>query len=126
MTIVDASSGDPRLILYSARWTGTNTEATTDGADVALTATAPGEYYGSSQASTPKYGGAISFADMTDNDAGNRVIISAPYTYMAFEPGEYKYDLQIRYRQTGNETVPEYTTWLYGAFTLTEDITQLT
>ena len=125
MSIVDASTGDPKLILYSARWTSTATEATNDGTDVPLSATAPGEYYGDSNVGTLKLGGAIDFADMTDNAAGNVVVISAPYTYMAFEPGEYNYDLQIRFANTMAETVPTYTTWLYGKFTLTADITQL-
>ena len=44
---------------------------------------------------------------------------------MSFEPGVYKYDLQIRYAATNATTVPEYTTWLYGTFTLTADVTQL-
>ena len=125
MTIVDASTGDAKLKLYSARWTGTADESTTDGLDVALSATAPGEYYGDSDSGTLKVGGAIDFTDMNDNSASNRVVISAPYTFMAFEPGEYNYDLQIRYASTSAETVPEYTTWLYGKFILTADITQL-
>jgi len=125
MTIVDASTGDAKLKLYSARWTGSATEAGSDGTDVPMTATSAGEYYGDSDTGTLKVGGAIDFTDMDDNDATNRVIISCPYDYMAFEPGAYKYDLQIRFAATNAETVPEYTTWLYGTFTLTADITQL-
>ena len=62
---------------------------------------------------------------VADNAVSNRVVISAPYNYMTFEPGIYKYDLQIRHAATNAETVPEYTTWLFGTFTLTADITQL-
>tara|TARA_Y100000004_G_scaffold196655_1_gene267436 strand:+ start:1871 stop:2428 length:558 start_codon:yes stop_codon:yes gene_type:complete len=125
MTIVDATTGDAKLKLYSARWTSTATEANSDGTDVPLSATSPGEYYGDSSDGALKVGGAIDFSAMDDNAAANRVVISAPYTFMAFEPGEYNYDLQIRYALTNAETVPTYTTWLYGKFILTADITQL-
>ena len=125
MTIVDASTGDAKLKLYSARWTGTATEAVADGTDVAPTATTPGEYYGDSDSGTLKVGGAIDFTAMDDNAEANRVVISCPFGYMSFEPGVYKYDLQIRYAATDATTVPEYTTWLYGTFTLTADVTQL-
>ena len=125
MTIVDASTGDAKLKLYSARWTGTASESDSDGTDVPLSATAPGEYYGDSDTGNLKTGGAIDFTGMTDDSAANRVVISAPYTFMAFEPGEYNYDLQIRYATTATQSVPEYTTWLFGKFILTADITQL-
>ena len=47
---------------------------------------------------------------------------------MGFQSGDYKYDLQIRKQATGtgpDEDVSEYTTWLYGMFTLNADITQV-
>ena len=125
MTIVDASTGDAKLKLYSARWTDSATEAGDDGTDVPINATRAGEYYGDSDSGTLKVGGAIDFTGMNDATVSNRVTISCPFDYMSFEPGEYKYDLQIRYAATNATTVPEYTTWLYGTFTLTADITQL-
>jgi hypothetical protein len=125
MTIVDPATGDARLKLYSARWTGTAAEASEHPLDTPLSATSPGEYYGDENSGTLKVGGAIDFSAMDDNAAANRVVISCPYTFMAFEPGEYNYDLQIRYAATNAETVPTYTTWLYGKFILTADITQL-
>ena len=66
----------------------------------------------------------IDFSDMTDNAAENRVTISCPYTYMSFEPGTYKYDLQIR-KRTSTSIDTEFTTWLYGNLTLLQDVTQL-
>ena len=125
MSIVDSSTGDIKLNLYSARWTSDHNEASQDGTDSSPTATSAGAYYGDSASTTLKVGGAIDFTAMDDTDAGNRVVISCPFNYMSFEPGEYKYDLQIRYASTSAQLVPEYTTWLYGTFTLTADITQL-
>lgn len=126
MSVVDAATGDIKLELYSARWTSTATEASLEGTDAPPTATTPGKYYGTESTDTLKVGGAIDFTAMgSDHAAANRVVISCPYDYMTFAPGDYKYDLQIRYAATDAETVPEYTTWLYGTFTLTADITQL-
>jgi hypothetical protein len=126
MTIVDSSTNDSKLELYSARWTSTANESEGNGSSEPPTATSPGKFYGTEDSGTVKVGGAIDFTAMgADNHADNRVVISAPYNYMSFEPGVYKYDLQIRYASTNAETVPEYTTWLFGTFTLTADITQL-
>ena len=125
MSIVDATTGDAKLKLYSARWTNSATEATDPGTSSAPTATTPGEFYGTEDSGALKVGGAIDFTAMNDNAAANRVVISCPFDYMSFEPGEYNYDLQIRYALTAAESVPTYTTWLYGKFILTADITQL-
>ena len=43
---------------------------------------------------------------------------------MDFQAGTYNYDLQIRKKESAASTV-EYTTWLYGTFTLRSDITKL-
>ena len=56
------------------------------------------------------------------------IIIKAPNAYMSFAPGDYVYDLQIRRRDQfnqGNDKGAIYTTWLFGTFKLTEDVTQL-
>lgn len=123
LTVIDSSSGDVKLILFSARWTSSDTEATTDPNSSEPTATSQGLYYGSSSGGT-NVGGGIDFSAMSTDAAGNRVTISCPYTYMSFEPGTYKYDLQIRKRiSTTLDT--EFTTWLYGNLTLLQDVTQL-
>ena len=129
MSIVDASSGDVKLNIYSARWTGDDTEVDSDPASSAGTPTTEGNYYGTSvettdNGGTPDVGGGIDFRQMVNDTASNRIVISAPYTYMNFDPGVYNYDLQIR-KRTSTTVTTEYTTWLYGTFTLKADITQL-
>ena len=61
---------------------------------------------------------------MSGGELADRLVISAPYNYISFEPGVYKYDLQIR-KRTSTQVTTEYTTWLFGTFTLNADITQL-
>jgi hypothetical protein len=123
MSIVDASTGDVKLNIYSARWTSTDTEASADGTSVVPTATTPGHFYGVSSGST-NVGGGVDVSGMDGGELADRLIISAPHNYISFEPGVYKYDLQIRTRvSTGTTT--EFTTWLFGTFTLNADITQL-
>jgi hypothetical protein len=61
---------------------------------------------------------------MDGGELADRLIISAPHNYISFEPGVYKYDLQIRTR-VSTATTTEFTTWLFGTFTLNADITQL-
>tara|TARA_R100000742_G_C4268416_1_gene86789 strand:- start:234 stop:788 length:555 start_codon:yes stop_codon:yes gene_type:complete len=123
MSIVDPSTRDVKLNIYSARWSGSNTEAGTDGNSDEPSATTAGHYYGASSGTT-NVGGGIDVSNMDGEEVEDRLKISVPHNYMVFEPGEYKYDLQIRYRATSTST-PEYTTWLFGKFTLTSDITQL-
>ena len=125
LSIVDASTGDVKLNIYTARWTSSDTEATGDGINSLPSPTSPGEYYGTSTTvASVNVGGGIDMSGMEGTDFDDKLVISAPYNYMSFEPGEYKYDLQIRTR-ADNSLTPEYTTWLYGTFTLNADITQL-
>lgn len=123
MSIVDASTGDVKLNIYSARWTSSDTEATGDGTNALPTATTPGHFYGTSSGAT-KVGGGVDVSGMDGGELTDRLVISAPYNYMTFEPGVYKYDLQIR-KRTSVDATTEYTTWLFGTFTLNADITQL-
>ena len=123
MSIVDPSSGDTKLSIYSARWTGDDNEAQSDGTSTVGSPTTAGHYYGSSSGAT-NVGGGIDFSGMTDDTATNRITISCPYTYMNLDPGVYNYDLQIR-KRTSTTVQTEYTTWLAGKFTVTADITQL-
>ena len=123
MSIVDASTGDVKLNIYSARWTSSDTEATGDGTNDTPTATTPGHFYGTSSGTT-HVGGGVDVSGMTGGELTDRLVISAPYNYMTFEPGVYKYDLQIR-KRTATDATTEYTTWLFGTFTLNADITQL-
>lgn len=131
MSIVDASTGDVKLNLYSARWSPTDSEVTNDTPTSNIpTATTAGNYYGAAASvndaggNAVKVGGAIDFSNMVGTTSTNRVKINAPYTYMSFPPGVYKYDLQIR-KKTTTTAIVEYNTWLYGTFTLVADVTQL-
>ena len=66
--------------------------------------------------------------DSTGSSADENIIIKAPNSYMSFDPGDYVYDLQVRRRDlySGvNDKGSIYTTWLFGTFKLTEDVTQI-
>jgi hypothetical protein len=57
------------------------------------------------------------------------IYIKAPSEYMAIDPGEYVYDFQVRRKDNYSSANPEsgaiYSTWIYGTFTVIEDITQV-
>ena len=66
--------------------------------------------------------------DSTGASADENIIIKAPSEYMSFDAGEYVYDLQIRRKDDltmGTDIGAVFTTWLFGTFKLTEDITQI-
>ena len=137
MSIVDASTGDVKLSIYSSFFqdtagvvihqdngTGGQIKKTTRP-----TATTPGEYSGEQVLAntTVKTGGGIDFSGNT-SAADSLATISVPYDYMVFEPGEYLYDLQIREQGTSGTNAAalltiKYTTWMFGKFTLNPDIT---
>ena len=53
-------------------------------------------------------------------------MIKVPFNYMVFEPGDYVYDFQIRKQSDSADlTTIEYTTWMFGKFTLNPDITSV-
>ena len=138
MSIVDSSTGDIKLSLYSAHWQNTDgtlshaAAGTGSTAPLAIkpTATTAGAYSGQSNpASGVLTGGAIDFSANTAT-LNSLAVVSAPFDYMVFEPGEYKYDLQIREQTTGGTGAGalltiKYTTWMYGTFTLNPDITRV-
>ena len=109
MSIV-SSGGEEILTIFSQHWEDALKDTTNHPADVAPEANSTGYYTGASPF-------AISFTD------GGDVNINVPYNYMDFQSGTYNYDLQIRKSPDGGDL--EYTTWLYGTFTLRPDITQL-
>jgi hypothetical protein len=138
MSIVDSASGDVKLNLYTAffqKKDGTvqhqhGATGATAPLATAPSATTTGNYSGTTNpASNVLTGGAIDF-NLNTATAGTLATISVPYNYMVFEPGDYIYDLQIRRQTTGGTSAEalltvEYTTWLFGAFTLNPDVTSV-
>ena len=132
MSIVDSSTGDIKLSLFTSFYqnaTGTVVHqpgGTGSAAPKATppTATSAGKYSGSSNpVNGVLTGGAIDFA-LNSATQGTLAVIHVPYNYMVFEAGEYIYDLQIRKQTDANDnTTTEYTTWMFGTFTLNPDIT---
>lgn len=126
MTIAN-TGGDKILSLYTEYWRDTAKDSTTsdpDGTssgsythpdDVPPETTTQGHYTGSSTNPSIK---------LHAQTSSGKAIISVPYNYMDFQAGTYNYDLQIRKKESAASTV-EYTTWLYGTFTLRSDITKL-
>tara|TARA_B110000902_G_C14285641_1_gene578655 strand:- start:3119 stop:3709 length:591 start_codon:yes stop_codon:yes gene_type:complete len=138
MSIVDASSGDVKLNLYTAFFQTVlgaiqhQHGGTYPTAPLATppSATTTGNYSGVTNiASGVKTGGAIDFK-LNSSVLNTLATISVPYNYMTFEPGDYIYDLQVRRQTVGGTSASallsiEYTTWLHGVFTLNPDITTL-
>jgi hypothetical protein len=113
MSIADPTSGDIKLTVSDPYYEDTDFDVSNN---VAPTATVAGRYYGSGASD----GGINLLA--TSGDAG-KVKILIPATYMALEPGVYRYDLQVRYKAASGDTAT-ITTWLAGTFTVNADITE--
>ncbi len=121
MTIL-SSSGEEILSVFSEVWNDAQEHASDYDVDHPKSrtpsSTASGFWTGSSAGNDL----GINLLSQT-GAAGNKVAIMIPYDYMDFQSGEYKYDLQIRYK-SNSTNILEYITWLYGTFTLRADITQ--
>lgn len=63
----------------------------------------------------------------TGSSVDEVIHIKAPHNYITFDPGEYVYDFQVRRKDVNspNDVGSVYSTWIYGKFTITEDITQV-
>ncbi len=126
MTISN-TGGDRILSIYSEKWRNSEEgvlASNPDGdgvnythpTDLTPSPTTEGHYTGSTGV-----GSAIHLAAQTTS---GKVTINVPYTYLDFQAGTYNYDFQIRKQATGAGAI-EYTTWLYGTFTLRADITKV-
>jgi len=75
---------------------------------------------------TASYSG-IWFKDST-GVAGDTISVSIPGAYMNLEAGVYVYDFQTRkkgvYDNANSELGTAYTTWMYGTFTIVDEITK--
>lgn len=113
MTIADSSSGDPKLSIFTPCYDDT---AYNSGDNVTPTATVEGKWFGNSAAD-----GGINL--LATNSPTGKIKIKVPASYMAaLEPGTYNYDFQVR-KKLYTDLDAEITTWLYGTFTVTADIT---
>lgn len=116
------SSGERVLSIYSYYWKGIiPTEDTDHPGSIPSSSSAEGHYSGTSTNQG---------IDLTAQSGavGTTAKITVPHAYMGFQSGTYKYDLQIRKLSVGSATdedAAEYTTWIYGTFTLNADITQV-
>tara|TARA_B100000424_G_C22896602_1_gene476871 strand:- start:266 stop:862 length:597 start_codon:yes stop_codon:yes gene_type:complete len=113
MTIADASSGDAKLSVFSPYY---EDQAFNDSNNVLPAPTTEGKWYGKTAAD-----GGINL-DGTSAAAG-KIKIKVPASYMAaLEPGTYNYDFQVRKKVYAGLDA-EITTWIYGTFIVTADIT---
>tara|TARA_R110000737_G_scaffold290631_1_gene297237 strand:- start:1193 stop:1714 length:522 start_codon:yes stop_codon:yes gene_type:complete len=121
MSIIN-NSGERVLSIYSYYWIGIipTSESATHPLNVEGNSSTESHYSGSASNQ------GVNLVGQTGT--GTTAKITVPHAYMDFQSGSYKYDLQIRKQTTGtngDEDSAEYTTWLYGTFTLNADITQV-
>ena len=129
MTIKKRNSQHETLNLHTFFWRDNNLT------NIEPTAIQTGRYYGEKTGGvftngagnqSSLYAG-IYLYDSTGSSADENIVIKAPNEYMSFDAGDYIYDLQIR-RKDNYSTLDVgavYTTWLFGTFKLTEDVTQI-
>ena len=129
MTIKKRNSQHETLNLHTFFWRDNNLS------NIEPTAIQTGRYYGEKTGGvftngagnqSSLYAG-IYLYDSTGSSADENIVIKAPNEYMSFDAGDYIYDLQIR-RKDNYSTLDVgavYTTWLFGTFKLTEDVTQI-
>ena len=129
MTIKKRNSQHETLNLHTFFWRDNNSS------NIEPTAIQTGRYYGEKIAG-PFLDGAgnqnklyagIYLYDSTGSSADENIFIKAPSEYMSFDVGDYVYDLQIRRKDnySPSDTGAISTTWLFGTFKLTEDVTQI-
>ena len=113
MTIADASSGDAKLSVFSPYY---EDQDFSDANNVLPAPTTEGKWYGKTAAD-----GGINLNGT--NTAAGKIKIKVPASYMAaLEPGTYNYDFQVR-KKVYADLDAEITTWIYGTFIVTADIT---
>lgn len=129
MTIKKRNSQHETLNLHTFFWRDNN------ASNIEPTPIQTGRYYGektggvfiNGAGNQSKLYAGIYLYDSTGASADENIVIKAPNDYMSFDAGDYVYDLQIRKKDvySNSDTGAIYTTWLYGTFKLTEDITQI-
>jgi|TARA_R100000655_G_C2989064_1_gene192811 hypothetical protein len=129
MTIKKRNSQHEALNIYTYYWQDVHGENKTP------TLIKTGHYYGEKIGGnlgdgagnqSPLYAG-IYLLESTGASSEENIFIKAPNSYINFDPGQYIYDLQIRrkdeYSTSDNGAI--YTTWLFGKFTLIDDVTEI-
>lgn len=129
MTIKKRNSQHETLNLHTFFWRDNNQS------NIEPTAIQTGRYYGEKIGGNFSNGAGnqsslyagIYLYDSTGASADENIVIKAPNNFMSFDAGDYVYDLQIRRKDAFSlsDTGAVYTTWLFGTFKLTEDITQI-
>jgi len=122
MSIIN-QSGEPVLNIYSYYWKAVLPDSTGHPANTtSANSSQEGHWSGNSNIE------GIDLVGQTGGTSNTKVVLTVPFTHMAFQSGDYKYDFQIRKNTSSDntdETACEYTTWLFGKFTLNADITQI-
>jgi hypothetical protein len=129
MTIKKRGTQHEAVNIYSYYWRDSH------GNNIIPTLIQTGNYFGEKVGGTHADGAGnqdylysgIYMLDSVGTSADENIYIKAPSIYMSFDPGEYVYDLQIRRKDvySSSDVGAVYTTWLFGTFTLIEDVTQV-
>lgn len=125
MTIA-TESGDEVLNLYSNVWGDVVIGSPGNTTNAIPTASTVGHYSGTSATNAGETVGTSAIflkGQITASPNSGQVTVQAPFNYMAFQSGTYKYDFQIR-NKAASDAIAVFTTWLTGTFTLNADITQ--
>jgi len=126
MTIKKAGTNFESLNVYSYWWKDSTTN------NVLPTLSRTGHWSGS-KVGTPNQGSqnpddAGIWFKSSAGSAGDVIYITIPGAYMSIDAGEYEYDLQTRkkafYTSASSDDSASYSTWLYGKFTVIEDVTK--
>ena len=128
MTIKKANTEFEAVNVYSYWWKDRNRE------NVIPTLSRTGHYSGDksafgtdSGALNPNNAG-IWFRSSTGQSAGETIQIRIPSAYMNLKAGVYVYDFQTRRKNTydaaGSDNGASYQTWMYGTFTVIDEVTK--
>lgn len=126
MTIKKAGTNFESLNVYSYWWKDSTTS------NVLPTLSRTGHWSGS-KVGSPHNGSqnpddAGIWFKSSAGSAGDVIYITIPGAYMSIDAGEYEYDLQTRkktfYTSASSDDSASYSTWLYGKFTVIEDVTK--
>ena len=126
MTIKKAGTNFESLNVYSYWWKDSTTN------NVLPTLSRTGHWSGSkvgtqTQGSLNPDDAGIWFKSSAGS-AGDVIYVTIPGAYMSIDAGEYEYDLQTRkkafYTSASSDDSASYSTWLYGKFTVIEDVTK--
>jgi len=126
MTIKKAGTNFESLNVYSYWWK----DSTTNNVLPTLSRTGhwSGSKVGTQHNGSQFYNEAGIWFKSSSGLAGDVIYVTIPGAYMSIDAGEYEYDLQTRkkafYTAASSDDSASYSTWLYGKFTVIEDVTK--